>query len=198
MQFHEKFSNTEIVESVKGEAIKQGTKKAARHIKIAGKKAIKKAKKYLNQHSTKGAAIGAGIGLGAAAIHKAKNESLSSRLNTYTIRLGERSQVLNTFKDHKGIYQLDIFKNRAKNFLSSPRVNNRTTIASALLVGGVGISLLLNKAKEKGANETIWSIRRASSKVQKSNKYTSTQKAKIRNSAELAINRIKQIFNKKK
>lgn len=185
---------TKMQQTLKDQRIaKKAYKRGAKQVVGLSREALKKGLKG----GLKGAAIGAGIGLGAAAIHKAKNESLSSKLNAHTIRLEERSQVLKTFKNHKGIYQLDTFKNRAKNLLLAPRVNNRTTIASALLVGGVGISLLLKKAKEKGANETIGSIRKASSKVQKSNKYTSTQKAKIRNSAELAINKIKQIFKKK-
>lgn len=168
-------------------------KKGAKQVVGLSKEALKKGLKG----GLKGAAIGAGIGLGAAAIHKAKNESLTERLNNKLQRLEERSQVLKTFKDHKGVYQLDTLNNRAKNFLLSPKVNNRTTISAALLVGGVGISLLLKKAKEKGAAKTVGSIKRAVDRVQKSSKYTNTQKAKIKNSGQLAINRINQVFKKK-
>ena len=173
-------------------AYNRGTKQVLGLSKEALKKGLK--------GGLKGAAIGAGIGLGAAAIHKAanKSESLSDKLNEHLNRLEERSQVLKTFKDRKGVYQLDTLNNRTKNFLLSPKINNRTTISAALLVGGVGISLLLKKAKEKGPGTTIGSIKRAVSKVQKSNKYTNTQKAKIKNSSELAIRRINQIFKNKK
>ena len=44
MQFNEIFSNTPIDESIKGEAIKQGAKKAARYAKVVGKKAVEGAK----------------------------------------------------------------------------------------------------------------------------------------------------------
>lgn len=109
MQFHEKFSNTEIVESVKGEAIKQGTKKAVRHIKIAGKKAIKKAKNYLNQPSTKGAAIGAGLAGWAVRgkldkkrygdhikknyVRKGTNESLIEKLDRVTANVKYTNEI---------------------------------------------------------------------------------------------------------
>lgn len=173
--------------------LRKGYKKGAKQMLNLSKEAIKKGLKG----GLKGAAIGAGLGLGAAAIHKAKNESLSYRLNEHLNRLNEKSQILKTFKDSKGIYQLDTLRNRTKNFLTSPRVNNRFTISAALLVGGVGISLLLKKAKEKGAGATIGSIKRVMSRVQKSDKYTNTQKAKIRNSGNLAIQKINQTYKKK-
>lgn len=176
--------------------LRNSVKKGGKQVVSLSREAAKKGLKT----GLKGAAIGAGVGLGTAAIHKAlnKSESLTERLNEHLNRLEEKTSTLNTFKDNKGIYQLDTFKNRAKNLLLSPKVNNRTTISAALLVGGVGISLLLKKAKEKGAGTTIGSIKRVVSKVQKSNKYTSTQKAKIKNSGDLAIRRINQVFKNKK
>ena len=89
-------------------------------------------------------------------------------------------------------------RNRVSSFLSSPKANNRFSIAAALLVGGVGISLIMKKAKENGPGSTIGSIKRVISKVQKSNNYTNTQKAKIKNSGQLVINKISQTYKRNK
>jgi len=61
MNFNEKFSNTQIDESIKGEAIKQGVKKAAKYARVMGKKTLNKTKKYLDKPSTKGAVATAGL-----------------------------------------------------------------------------------------------------------------------------------------
>ena len=173
-------------------SVKKQYDKGAKQVVSLSRESLKKGLKG----GVKGAAIGAGLGLGVAAIHKAKNESLVEKLNNRLQILEEKSKIIKTFKDYKGTYQLDTLNNRVKNFLS-PKINNRITIPAALLVGGVGISLLLKKAKEKGAVKTIGSIKKAINRVQKSNKYTNTQKIKIKNSGQLAINKINQVFKKK-
>ena len=104
MQFNEKFSNTEIDESIKGEAIKQSAKKAAKYARVMGKKAIKKTKKYLKSPATKGHVIAGGL-VGSALrgkaerVHqakkakKAKNESLIEKLDRVTTNIKYTNEI---------------------------------------------------------------------------------------------------------
>lgn len=166
--------------------LKKAYQKGGKQLLSISKEALKKGAKG----AAIGAAIGAaGIGIGSA-INKAKQESLSNTLSSHLYRLEERT--LDTFKDHKGVYQINTFRNRARDFLTH-QASNRTTIAAALLAGGVGVSLLLRKAKEKGSGATIGSVKRAIKKALKSKKYTNTEKAKIQNNGKLAINKIEQL-----
>ena len=109
MQFNEKFSNTQIDESVKGEAIKQGAKKAAKYARVMGKKAINKTKKYLKKPTTKGAVVGAGLTGWATRgivdrkaygdhikknyIRKDKNESLIEKLDRVNANLKVTNEI---------------------------------------------------------------------------------------------------------
>lgn len=88
MNFNEKFSNTQMDESIKGEAIKQGAKKAAKYTRVMSKKALKNSKKFLNKPVTKTrkgllAATGAAFTAGRLS-KRSKNESLIEKLDRVT------------------------------------------------------------------------------------------------------------------
>lgn len=104
MNFNEKFSNTQIEESIKGEAIKQGAKKAAKYAKVMGKKAVNKTKKYLKQPATKGqviagALVGSALRGKAEKVHQAKlakknkNESLVEKIERATANLRSTNEI---------------------------------------------------------------------------------------------------------
>jgi len=96
MQFNEIFSNTPIDESIKGEAIKQGAKKAARYARVMSKKAINKTKKYLKQPATKGQVIGAAL-VGSAVRGKAE------KIHQAKLAKKQKNESLTPFKEKKTV-----------------------------------------------------------------------------------------------
>lgn len=92
MQFNEKFSNTQIDESAKGEAIKQGAKKAAKYARVAGKKL----NRFMSRKaiSRKRALAGAGLAFAAGkGYEKAKHESLVEKLDRVVSNLKATNEV---------------------------------------------------------------------------------------------------------
>ena len=92
MQFNEKFSNTQLDESVKGEAIKRGAKKAIKYARVGAKKA----NRFLNKKAVtrKRALIGTGLAFAAGkGYEKAKNESLVEKLDRVVSNLKATNEI---------------------------------------------------------------------------------------------------------
>ena len=168
MQFNEIFSNTEIDESIKGEAIKQGAKKAAKYAKVMGKKAINKTKKYLKQPATKGQVIGAAL-VGSAirgraeGIHRAKlakkqkNESLIEKLDRVNANLKATNEINlaaagNTLKG-VGKSAVNSVKNVAGNIGNTAKTVGgaikKHPVRTAAIAGGIGAGYLGYKGAKK-------------------------------------------------
>lgn len=171
MQFNEIFSNTEINESIKGEAIKQGAKKAARYARVMGKKAVNKTKKYLKQPATKGQVIGAAL-VGSAIrgkaekVHQAKlarkqkNESLIEKLDRVNANLKATNEINFAAAGNAlrgaGKSAWNSTKNVANNIGNTAKTVGgaikKHPVRTAAIAGGVGAGYLGYKGAKKAIN----------------------------------------------
>lgn len=169
----------------------------------------------------KGAGVGAALGLGALGIKKMvdkknKSESLSDRLFSHLNKLNrisiteDQSDARSLYSGSKAIRKLykgldGVYRegrlSRFKGALGAIKRNKglkAASIAGALLLGTAGLSYIIKKCREKGVAETKNSIRNAQYKARKSTTLTNTEKIKIQNNGNMAIEKIDQVFKNNK
>lgn len=164
----------------------------------------------------KGAGIGAAVGLGALGvkkmIDKKKNETLSARLFSHLNKLNripiqeDSDNMRGYYTVGKGIRKLykgldGVYRegrlSRFKGGLNAIRKNRglkAASIAGALLLGTAGIAYIIKRAREKGPEKVKGSIRSTQYKARQSKTLTNTEKIKIQNNGNAAVQKINQVF----
>lgn len=156
MQFNEIFSNTPIDESIKGEAIKQGAKKAARYAKVAGKKAVEGAKVAGKKTIAAAKKANDKINAFADAHPKATIAGLSawSGINAANSVKKRKHESLSPFKEKKISGKNNMVKKATKNeslVEKLERVTNNVRITNEANLAGMGKSAV-NGLKTFGKN----------------------------------------------
>ena len=161
MNLDEIFSNKPIDESLKGEAIKQGARRAAKYTKVMGKKAFKNSKKFLNKPVTKtrkGLLASTGAAFTAGRLSKrGKNESINDEIFSNTpideMNISAASNALkgagkSVFKGTKEV--VNNFGNTAKTVGGAIK---KHPVRTAALAGTAGAGYLGYKGAKKASSK---------------------------------------------